>query len=362
MKICIIGYSARKIAPYLQYYIDYFLDRNVNFDFITREIDSNHLDSSVLSNQYVIESIRSNNIIGKFRNIVEWKIKVEKIIKENKYDSLVLLTGYPTIILSKFIIKNYCKRYIVDIRDYISLFGNVFLKNRFIDALNNAAFVVVSSDGFRTWLPSINHILTVHNCPNKCITSKKCTLVNSKTVRIGYFGVISYIDKNIKLMDYFCNEQDFKLVYAGVYDKSASLQTHVKDRHIDNVVFYGAFNNDDKEELYENVDMINAIYGNESLIVSSALPNKLYDAILYKKPIIVSENTFLSKIVEEYNLGISVDINTNPVNRIREYIRDFNEDLFNLGAKRLLEKCQRDNNYFMEMLDQFVSGFYGVKE
>ena len=65
MKICVIGYSAKKIAPYLQFYIDYFSNKNVEFDFITREIDKNHLDIDVLSNQYVIECVHSNNIIGK---------------------------------------------------------------------------------------------------------------------------------------------------------------------------------------------------------------------------------------------------------------------------------------------------------
>ena len=49
-------------------------------------------------------------------------------------------------------------------------------------------------------------------------------------------------------------------------------------------MFKGEFKNEDKPEIYREIDFINAIYGNKSLEVTTALPNRLYDGILFKKP------------------------------------------------------------------------------
>ncbi len=41
--------------------------------------------------------------------------------------------------------------------------------------------------------------------------------------------------------------------------------------------------------------MINSIYGNDSLEVTTALPNRLYEACMFKKPIISSRDTYLGE-------------------------------------------------------------------
>ena len=45
--------------------------------------------------------------------------------------------------------------------------------------------------------------------------------------------------------------------------------------------------------------------------VSTALSNKLYYAAYLDKPILVSNNTYMSDVVKKYNLGYVVDLNNN---------------------------------------------------
>ena len=47
----------------------------------------------------------------------------------------------------------------------------------------------------------------------------------------------------------------------------------------------------------------------ESLNNKLALPNKLYEALYFKKPLIVSKDTYLAERVENYGIGIAVESN-----------------------------------------------------
>ena len=354
MKICIIGYSARRISPYLQFYIDYLQKKNIDFDFITREIDKEYLDTNILENQYVIDCSGKRSKLGKIIETVGWINKVKSIIGKNKYDKLILLTGYPAILLSNFITRNYPSKYIVDIRDYMPLFDNPIFLYRLKNTLNKSGFNIISSDGFREWMPTLDRVYTIHNCPDKKVENNGFTILKNKVLTIGYLGVISYIENNLRLIDYFSEETTYRLYFAGVYDKEKRLQRFVNDNGITNVSFDGEFDNRNKDEIYSKVDMINAIYGNDSLTVTSALPNKLYDAILYRKPIIVSKGTFLASIVEKYDLGLAIDLDKSPVEEINSYVKNFDGSLFINGAEKLLQKCRADNEYIQKKLDVFV--------
>ena len=77
------------------------------------------------------------------------------------------------------------------------------------------------------------------------------------------------------------------------------LEENIGKSHV--LHFEGVYQNKEKPDIYKKIDLINAVYGNESLIVTTSLPNKLYDCIVFKRPIIVHSGTYLSEIVNEYN-------------------------------------------------------------
>ena len=118
--------------------------------------------------------------------------------------------------------------------------------------------------------------------------------------------------------------------------------------------FKGEFNNKDKPEIYKDIDIINALYGNESLEVQTALPNKLYDAIVFKKPMIVSKGTYLSELVEKYKIGIAVDFKENFYEVIEKYINEFNSHEFDKNANILLYKVLCDQKNIKEKVKYFI--------
>lgn len=75
-----------------------------------------------------------------------------------------------------------------------------------------------------------------------------------------------------------------------------------------NVFYHGRFKNpNDLPKIYENIDILLCTYDYRIDNVRYAEPNKLYEAIYFRKPIIVSSNTFLSNKVSELNIGYHID-------------------------------------------------------
>lgn len=62
-------------------------------------------------------------------------------------------------------------------------------------------------------------------------------------------------------------------------------------------------------KLYEQLDCVFSVYPSEDKNVDLALPNKLYEAIVCGLPIIAAKGTYLSEIVEKYQIGRSIDCN-----------------------------------------------------
>lgn len=76
-----------------------------------------------------------------------------------------------------------------------------------------------------------------------------------------------------------------------------------------NVTYHGSFKNpDDLSDIYSKIDVVIACYGINTLNERIADPNKLYEALFFNKPIIVSKNTFLAQqVLDTYKCGYAID-------------------------------------------------------
>lgn len=75
-----------------------------------------------------------------------------------------------------------------------------------------------------------------------------------------------------------------------------------------NCVFHGRFKNPvDLPSVYSQIDLLLSTYDVQYINVKFAEPNKLYEAIYYDTPIIVSSNCFLGDKVEKMGVGYALD-------------------------------------------------------
>lgn len=94
-----------------------------------------------------------------------------------------------------------------------------------------------------------------------------------------------------------------------------------------NCHFHGRFKSpDDLPQIYSQIDFTLATYDTKFENVRYAEPNKIYEAIYFRTPIIVSKGTFLSEKVSRNRLGFSV--NAMDENDIVSFIEHIDIDLY----------------------------------
>lgn len=219
---------------------------------------------------------------------------LRNIIQKGKYTHFIIVNSVWAILLIDVLLKNK-EKYILDIRDYKceNVIGIKILLKQIIE---NSFFTTISSGGFRKFLPNSKKIIENHNISNIEYEEKYPTLYKGKSeVNIVYMGHVRYFEENKKLINFVKDNNRFILTYMGTYAKGCN----IKDTNRKNIIFKEAFNNKEKPFLYKNYDVIHPLYGNNDISVSTLTPNRLYDAIQYKKPILASKGSYLGEIVEK---------------------------------------------------------------
>ena len=341
-KVLLVNYSPRSIAPYLSFYINLLKENSIRFDYITRDCLDSLLDNTVDPNQFVFRYHQPRTIIQRIRNILNYRSFVKQIVRKG-YDSIICLTCYPAVILASILQGYYKGHFIVDIRDYHEFLRIKPIKNRLYKTLEKAKAVVISSEGFKAWLPGLNNIHVIHNVS---FSEFKAKLFDTQKAyrNIGYVGVVDYYPQNLKIIDALANNPNYLISYHGIHSAPGLLEKYCNENNIRNVQFFGKFDNSEKERIYGDIDLVNAVYGNDSLTVTTALPNKLYDGVVFGIPIMVSQNTFLSNVVEQYNLGLSIDLNLSITEQIDCFWKEFDYNRFCKGAILFLDKCKKENS------------------
>jgi len=174
-------------------------------------------------------------------------------------------------------------------------------------------------------------------------------------MNIGFVGGIRYFEINKRLIDDFSNSPRFNLYYVGRKHPGCDLQEYCTARGVHNVFFLPAYLNEEKANIYLNIDIINSVYGDNTAEVRTLLPHRLYDCAIYKKPIFVSKNTYLYKIVAQYNLGLAVDLKKeNAKNIITAYLECFDEELFKKGCDEFLKHALPEKDNALKCVDKFI--------
>lgn len=353
MKVAIITSYPLQVTPYVTYYADLLKQLNIEYVIINKEVS---LDDAKCPDQRAFIVRKNGTVSGNpIVRTLAWYKFVEKTMKREKCDIAIVVPTKTAMVLAPFLFLS-LYRYIFDIRDYTGENSAWF---RLVERLliNKSELTVISSNGFRSWLPQSNKLTNIHNMPYSYEEEYDCTDLKTKeTINIGYVGCVDYEYQNRKIMESLGNDPRFILQYSGIVATRCKLEQISKDQGYNNVIFTGRFDNRNKKGIYEQVDIINAVYGNDSLIVSTALPNKLYDALIYKKPIIASKGTYLGELIEQYGVGFSIDVDKdNITEKISGFIADFDSECFVKNCTLLLQQCIEEQEKTIERIQKVIS-------
>lgn len=355
MKICIIAHTERNYLPYLSRYETYFAENNIEYDFIYWQREET--DQPCAENEYRYVEIEKEGFFNKINSYIKFRNFTLKILRKNRaqYNKILILTTVPAVFLGSYLKRCYRNKFIFDIRDYS--FEKIGIYKKKVDSLIEASeFTCISSHGFMEFLEKNEKIVINHNIPTEIVQGQASSLTDKPIVNIGYVGLVRYYDENVVLIEKMKNTFRYQLWYIGKMTDNCDLEGFTKENEIKNVSYVGRFDNSQKMDLYKNIDIINSLYGNDNLEVTTLLPNRLYEACILKKPILVSSGTFLAELVERYGLGIIVDVDEDDVlEKINKYIDDFDPEEFTSNCYDFLNDVKKDEDKLYKHLKQFIS-------
>lgn len=358
MKICLVLPSNLYAAPFYQKYVKLLKNDDIKFDIIYWN-RSAIKEETFAENIYMFalkDKINNGNYLKVFKYFA-FSNYVKKIILNNKYDKILFLGSYAgtVALISNFLSKKYKYKYWLDIRDFT--FENISIYYKMMKvAIENSNTTAISSYGYEEFLPKWNYILS-HNYDKDNIDLIKETKSKYKPediIRISFIGLVRYYEENKKLINALKNNEKYVLQYFGM--NSEELLNYCKKHEVLNTDFHGRFEPSKTTEFYNKTDIINNVYGNSGIELTSALSNKLYFAASLKIPILVSKGTMMEKIACGFNFGYAVDFSDkNLASNIYHWYKNLDQEVLKAGCRDFMKTVYKDESVFNQRLKEFLT-------
>jgi glycosyltransferase involved in cell wall biosynthesis len=291
--------------------------------------------------------------------VIIWLIR-----NKDKFDvihSFDLDSGLPVFFVSKVIHKKYIYHiadYYVDSRDGIPYILKFVLKRLEYKVIANAETTIVCTDERIEQIKGSKpkKVVVIHNAPSIKVNNsgKKSSTdyISDKKITFAYVGGLTKKRFIKSIIDIFKHHHEFNLELAGMgelsnYAKQAS-------EKYENINYYGMVNYEEALNLYSKCDIMFAIYDPAVPNHRYSAPNKVYEAMMLGKPIIVARNTSVDKIVEKEDIGFVIDYTK----------EDFEDILFTISDdKSILKKYGQNalevyNKYSWEEMKRRLIDIY----
>ena len=353
MKVALLLPAEPEKAPYIQYYIDVFKEKGIEYDVIAWNRSGNN--PKVLERLIMYEAPSPDTLsnIKKVRGFWGFKQFVEKTVRQKQYDRLVVHTIMLAVFMSSFLKQYYGGKYILDIRDECSLYG--IMKLRLPVLLKYSFCNVISSWGFKTWLPEAEYVIS-HNIgfrwKEKMNMPAPDSFFHHQPLDILTIGQIRHFDGNRILIDELGNRGNMKMHFAGDGVDVSRLVEYCKEKKINNVVFSGRYLKENEDDIVSTSDFVNILLPQTR--VQQAMANRFYLAIFNYKPVIVNAESIQAEYVRKYGLGIVWELGTSLKNAIEDYIARFDIEQFLDGRRKLCETLMKDVMQFNKMLNDIL--------
>lgn len=243
---------------------------------------------------------------------------LKKLIHHRRNYDVIHACDFDTIIPAFVIAKLLRKKYVYDIFDYyveafkVPSILKPFIERMDIQMINRADAVIIVNESrieqIRKSKPS--KLWIIHNSPDRptptesSFISGEVARSTSKKLKFVYVGVLSTSRFLLEIAEVISQFNNAELHIGGFGELEDTFQKMSREK--DNIFFYGKLDYRSVLALTEQCDVILAIYNPIVPNHRYSSPNKLYEAMLLKKPIIVAENTGIDRIVEVNHIGFVV--------------------------------------------------------
>lgn len=346
MRLALICPSNRLYMPYVKNYEHILLEQKIDYDIINW--DRFHMEA-------IGDQTYRDRKTGHQRNFFDYlaykKFIVERLKKQN-YDKVIVFGIQLAYMLKTLLEKEYSRKYVLDIRDYHILSRFFRLKT----IIEKSAFVVLSSPGFTQWLPPGKQYVINHNIQIDTLEEMKITENNWDKGKITIANIGATRDSSIQrdFISSLKNNDKFRLNYHGEGDGNQAIQAFIEENKISNVLLSGRYYPEEESQLYKESDVINVLRYNDGINNKTALPNRLYQAMMYGKPLLAYKETYLAEVISSNDIGMVLQSFEDAEKDILHFIKQFNPATYYSGREKFMEKVIQENKNFKERVLIFI--------
>ncbi len=341
-----------ELSPFAKKYISVLESKNEKYHIIHWDRSGDVRNDSDFVYTYTETLDRYAPKIKKLMPFIRFSRFVKRLVKENKYDRLIVLTTQTALLMLGTLLK-YKNRYFFDYRDtsyeYIKPYG--FLINKIADC---SLGMCVSSPGFREYIKTNKEMVISHNFQDSCYKSRKlrCNKKIDSRIIMGYIGVLREFEYLKKLICVFGNDSRFEFRIHGGGDDVDKLREFSKS--FDNVLVAGAYKEEEKTDILDSFDMICYNYP-YSFVNYPALANKFYDGMIMKKPMFANIRTFSGQLIAKNGLGISLDQDDEETaDKIYKYYQSFDAEKFEYNCENFLVSVMEDEKNYIKEIENII--------
>lgn len=352
MRVALIIPSVHWNCPYADIYARLFESHGVEYDIISfnRKLDKEDV-------KYHFDYGLSNNS-GSFKKLIA-NIKycsfVKRVLKKERYDRLVVFSAQLGIGLLQTLLRKYKGRYIFDYRD---LSVEQRIKYPFKKLLEGSYMNVISSPGFKRALPQGYDYNICHNF-NISIAEKAVHEINTGEWRTGKkriltIGGIRDYDANVEVINAIKDSDVYSLSFVGRGESSEPLSNYCKEKGVSNVSFVGFYKKEEEAGYIKDADFINIFYPRR-LTHDTAVSNRFYNSLIYKKPMITTANTTQGDYAANYGLGVALEDCNGLIYSLASFQKENDFASYSKRCNELLLQFIEEQHLFEKKVLEFVS-------
>lgn len=350
MKIGIVIPNNIWFCPFVNIYTRILDGLECEYDIISWNRDGQDISVGYQYNVQVKDTTRPASLMDYWR----FARFVRKTIKKNGYKRLIIIGPHIPCFLSLYLLR-WNGKYIIDYRD-LSIDQKPLVHQLFALMLKKSYANVISSPGFKSFLPRGDYYMS-HNF-NADIVRDVLSKPNMKgfnyvdKVDVLTIGGIRDFESNVEVIESMANQEGFWCRFVGKGIASRQIEDYCLNRGIKNVSFKGKYNKEEEVGFIEESTFINIFYP-RSNVHDSAVSNRFYNSLIFKRPMIVTKNTTQGNFAEEYDVGVAVT----DCKELKVKLLEFLQKDFNSYAERcnmLLNRFLVDQDEFEKMIKGFV--------
>jgi hypothetical protein len=341
-------------APYIRKYTTELEKKGVDFEVICWD----RLESDYIVPWKTISYKKRGGLndskVKKLSSFIGFRKFLIKTLNQRKYEKLIILTTLTGMLIGDYLIKNYRGKFIYDIRDY-TFENNILYRIVESKIIKSANFTAISSEGFKNFLPENGNYFISHNIIKAEILSSAVFNRNMdlNVINISFIGAIRHYDIDKNMVDIFGNDSRFKVLFHGYGASFTALKEYCEGR-FDNVLLTGKYDRQDKMNLLEGSNIINSYYSSDIYANKYAMPNKYYDALIYRIPLWANPNVYVGQRSIECGIGIDVKLDNDAPEKINRILKSFNWKKFEENCWQELHKISIEDEVFERKLNEFA--------